>query len=172
MLIREDLRPCFEAAYVLYSMHYDSWNKLTKSGKSHARRQVETTVREAGFNGVTTGLISVAAWKSVIDEKNGIELTKHTRVAKEHPVTHKNIALYCLTTSTKLNFDDYFKVWFDNLVITYTTNEENQRLRKHQSNYRFGVDCWKKMYEDAGIELMVRPKLNTKAAKIAHGVKV
>lgn len=172
MHIREDLKPCYEAAYIVYSMHYDIWNKLTKSGKSHARRQVEATVSQAGFDGVRTGLISVTAWKSVIDEKNGIELTKYSRVAKEHPVTHKNIALYCLTSPIKLEREEYFKVWFDNLVIAFTTNEENQRLRKFQSNFQFGVDCWKQMYKDAGIELMERPKLNTKAAKIKYGVNV
>ncbi len=170
MIIAEDIKPCFDTAYVVYSLHYDRWNSLTKRAKSRARRQVESAVTQAGFNGVDTGLISVAAFKSIIDEKNGIALTKQTRVAKEHPVTHRNIALHCLTTPAKLEYDEYFKVWFNNLIITHTTNEENQCLRKFQSNFRFGVDCWKKMYEEAGIELMERPKLNTKEAKMKHGV--
>jgi len=88
----------------------------------------------------------------------------------EHPITHKNIAMHCVNSPTKLTFEEFFNVWFENLVTTYTTNEENQGLRKFQSNYVFGVDCWKKMYEDAGIVLMQRPKLNTKAAKRQYGI--
>ncbi len=172
MVIDDEFRFNYETAYTVYSRNYDAWSSLSDKAKRRARRQTENAVREAGFNGVDTGLISVNAWATIINEKNGVTPTKQTRVAKEHPVTHKNIALHCLEYSSKLEFDQYFDIWFDNLITTYTTNEENQRLRNFQSKYSFGVDCWKQMYENAGIKLMERPKLNTKAAKIQHGVKI
>lgn len=170
MIITDDVRVNYEAAYLLYTIAYDNWNIISDKAQKRFRRQIESAVREAGFNGVETGLISEKAWATVIAEKKGESIGKGNRVAKEHPVTHKNIALHCLTQPTKLSFDEFYNVWFENLIVTYTTNEENQRLRKHQSNFRFGVDCWKKMYEDAGIVLMERPKLNTNAAKREWGI--
>lgn len=170
MIITDEFLPCYKKAYNLYSEYYDEWSSLSARAKLRARRQIEGSVREAGFNGVNTGLISAAAWKSVIDKKRGELISNEDRVAKEHPITHKNVALHCLSQPTKLPFNDYFDVWFNNLVTVQTTNRENQRLRKFQSTFRLGVDCWKKMYEDAGIMLMERPKLNNKAAKREWGI--
>lgn len=170
MVITEEFKFNFEIAYLVYSRVYDAWGSLSDSARSRSRRQIEASVREGGFNGNTTGLISEKAFETIIKQKKGLPISKDERLALEHPITHKNIAMHCINSPTKLTFEQFFNVWFENLVTTYTTNEENQGLRRFQSNYVFGVDCWKKMYEDAGIVLMQRPKLNTKAAKRQYGI--
>lgn len=170
MIITDEFKFNFDLAYNTYSMTYDAWDKISKKAQKRARRQIESSVREAGFNGKSTGLISVKAFETVIKQKKGLSISKDERLALEHPVTHKNIALHCLNSPAKLSFEEFFAVWIENLVTTYTTNEENQGLRKFQSKFTFGVDCWKKMYEDAGIVLMERPKLNTKVAKQKYGI--
>lgn len=170
MIITEEYKFNFETAYLTYSRIYDAWNSLSESAQNRSRRQIESSVREGGFNGKSTGLVSEKAFETIIKEKKGLPISKDERLALEHPVTHKNIAMHCINSPTKLSFDEYFDVWINNLVTTYTTNEENQGLRKFQSKFTFGVDCWKKMYEEAGIVLMERPKLNTKAAKQKYGI--
>ena len=169
-IVNKDNRFNCEIAYMVYSHAYDNYNSLSDREQKKARRQVESTLRESGFNGNPTGLISEAALETVINQKKGIEPTKQTRTALEHPVTYTNVAMYCLTHPEKLSFDEYFKVWEDNLVTTITTNEENQRLRWHQSKFVFGVDCWKEMYEAAGIKLIEKPVLRTNEAKRKYGI--
>jgi hypothetical protein len=170
MIIADDVRINYEIAYDIYSKAYDLWGQISNQAMTRLRRQIEGAVTEAGFRGVRTGLISEKAWETVIYEKKGMVVGRKDRIAQEHPVTHKNVALYCLTQPRKLSFDEFYDVWFNNLVTTWTTNDENQRLRKFQSTFKFGVDCWKQMYENAGIVLMERPKLNTKAAKQKYGI--
>lgn len=159
-----------EIAYMVYSHAYDNWSNLSDKEQKKARRQVESTLRESGFNGNPTGLISEAALETVVNQKKGIQPTKMTRTALEHPITYTNVAMHCLSQPTKLSFDDYFKVWADNLVTTITTNEENQRLRSYQSDFNFGVDCWKEMYENAGIKLVEKPILRTNEVKRQYGI--
>ena len=170
MIITKEFKFNFDLAYNTYSLSYDAWDKLSKKAQKRARRQIESSVREAGFNGKSTGLISEKAFLTVIKQKKGLPIGKDERLALEHPVTHKNIAMHCLSFPQKLSFEEFFAIWIENLVNTYTTNEENQGLRKFQSKFTFGIDCWKKMYEEAGIVLMERPKLNTKAAKQKYGI--
>lgn len=169
-IVNKDNRFNCKMAYMVYSHAYDNWNSLSDKEQKKARRQVESTLREAGFNGNPTGLISEAALETVINQKKGIEPTKKTRTALEHPVTYTNVAMYCLTQPKKLTQMQYFKVWSDNLVTTITTNEENQRLRAYQSKFNFGVDCWKEMYENAGIKLVEKPTLRTNDAKRQYGI--
>lgn len=160
----------FDLAYLVYSTVYDNWDKLSEKERKKARRQVEGTVRETGFNGTSTGMISKAAWQTILNSKKGIQPTKANRTALEHPITYTNIATYILNKENKLSYEEYFKVWFDTLITTITTNEENQSLRKRQANFEFPRDCWKKMYEDAGIELMERPRLMSHEEKRQWGV--
>jgi hypothetical protein len=61
-------------------------------------------------------------------------------------------------------------VWFTNLVTTITTANENMRLKHFQKDFVFGVDCWKEMYETAGVELIEMPMLNTSKAKKQYGI--
>lgn len=160
----------FDIAYLVYTTVYDQWKSLTQEQKNKARRQVEATVNEAGFRGHPTGLISKAAWQTVLNEKRGIEPGKADRIATEHPITFTNLALHILNMETKLSYDDYFNVWFDNLITTTTTNAENQRLKEHQKNFNFGVDCWEQMYENAGIKLMKRPRMMSHDEKREWGL--
>lgn len=169
-IVNENNRFNCEIAYMVYSKSYDNWANLSDKEQKKARRQVESTLRESGFNGNPTGLISEAALQTVINQKKGIQPTKQSRTALEHPVTYTNVAMYCLTRPTKLSFDEYFNVWADNLVTTVTTNEENQRLRKFQSTYRFGIDCWKEMYAQAGVKLVERPRMMSKEEKREWGI--
>lgn len=170
-IINDTNRFNFDLAYEVYSKVYDNWSRLSDREQKKARRQVESTVREAGFNGTPTGLISEAALETVINQKKGIQPTKDNRTALEHPITYTNVAMHCITMPSKLSFEEYFNVWFDNLVTTITTNEENMRLKKFQSEYTFGVDCWKEMYEAAGIKLIEKPVLRTNEAKRQWGIK-
>lgn len=160
----------FDLAYEVYKRVYSAWQTLSDKEQKKARRQVEAMVRESGFNGNSTGLISEAALETVINQKKGIKPNKDNRTALEHPITYTNVALYCLNNETLLSYDGYFNVWFDNLVTTVTTNEENYRLTKFQKNFEFGVDCWKKMYEEAGIKLVEKPMLRTNEAKSQYGI--
>lgn len=161
----------FETAYMVYERAYDNWDNLTQETRNLARRQVESTMREAGFNGTSTGLISVKYLETIIAEKKQLPVSNKARRALEHPITYTNLALYCLTLDKKLSFDEYLKIWFDNLITTCTTNEENQHLRKFQKDFKFGVDCWKKMYQDAGIELIERPNFRRKDVKEKYGIR-
>jgi hypothetical protein len=160
----------FEIAYMVYEFVYDRWSELSETEKKKARRQVESTMREAGFNGVSTGLVSVKALETIVNEKKGIEPSRKTRQAIEHPITYTNIARFCLEADTKMTRDEYLKVWFDNLITTVTTNEENQYLRNFQENFRFGVDCWRKMYEAAGIQLVEKPNFRRNDVKRQYGI--
>jgi hypothetical protein len=160
----------FDIAYMVYSTVYDQWKSLTQPQKNKARRQVEATVNEAGFRGHSTKLISEAAWQTVLNEKRGIEPSKGDRVATEHPITFTNVALFILNLEDKLSYDDYFAVWFNNLITTTTTNAENYRLKDYQKNFKFGIDCWKQMYENAGIKLMERPRVMSHDEKREWGL--
>lgn len=168
--INETNRFNFDIAYMVYSTVYDNWNKLSDKEQKKARRQVESTVRETGFNGNSTGLISEAALQTVINQMKGIKATKDNRTALEHPVTYTNIAMHCLTAKEKLSFEDYFNVWFDNLVTTITTNEENMRLKNHQKTFAFGVDCWTEMYYAAGVKLVQKPDFRSYDEKRKWGL--
>lgn len=168
--INDDNRFNFDIAYMVYSTVYDKWHGLSDKEQKKARRQVESTVREAGFNGHNTGLISEAALETVIQQMKGIKPTKDNRTALEHPITYTNIAMYCLTVKQKLSFKDYFDVWFNNLITTITTNEENMRLKNHQKQFTFGVDCWKEMYEAAGIKLIEKPDFRSHDEKRKWGL--
>ena len=160
----------FDTAYMVYERAYDNWSNLTQETRNLARRQVESTMREAGFNGKATGLISVKALETIVAQKKNQQISNNTRTALEHPITYTNLALYCLTLDKKLSFDEYLKIWFDNLITTVTTNEENQHLRRFQKDFRFGIDCWKKMYEAAGIELIEKPNFRRKDVKQKYGI--
>jgi len=160
----------FDLAYTVYNTVYHAWGTLSAKEKKKARRQVESMISEAGFRGVSTKLISEAAWETVLAERAGFKAIGGARKAKEHPITYTNIAMFCLTQKQVLQYEDYFKVWFDNLITTTTTSEENYRLQKSQKNFVFGVDCWKEMYHKAGIKLIPRPDLRAKGAKLQHGL--
>lgn len=160
----------FDVAYMVYSTVYDQWKSLSQKQKNKARRQVEATVNEAGFRGHSTKLISESAWQTVLNEKRGIEPSKGDRIATEHPITFTSISLHILNMDTRLSYDDYFAIWFDNLITTTTTNAENYRLKDHQKKFKFGVDCWKQMYENAGIKLMKKPLLRSHDDKRKWGL--
>jgi hypothetical protein len=148
-----------DLAYDVYSKVYDAWGGLNDKQQKKARRQVESMISEAGFRGIRTGLISEGAWQTVINKYRGIKPVGGARTAKEHPITYTNLSMYVIALDTKLNYDDYFAVWYDNLITTTTTSDENYRLQKFQKKFVFGVDCWKEMYKNAGIVLMERPNL-------------
>lgn len=169
-IINDDNRFNFDIAYMVYTTVYSNWAFLSDKERKKARRQVEGTVREAGFNGNPTGLISKSALETVVNQKKGIKPTKETRTAIEHPITYTNIAMHCLTKEERLSFEDYFRVWFDNLITTITTNEENYALKRYQNKFTFGVDDWREMYAAAGIKLVEKPMLRSYEAKREYGI--
>lgn len=166
----EDVKFNYELAYNVYVQVKENWEGLSKPQKSRARRQVEIMLAEAGFRGVKTGLVSKAALETIINERKGILPVGKQRTAVEHPITHKNIAEYILSLPHTLSFEDYIDVWFANLVTTKTTAAENMRLKDFQEEFVFGVDCWKEMYENAGIELVEMPPLAKKEDKKKYGI--
>lgn len=170
IMIDPKVLPAYKLAHSVYVMVKSSYDNAEPSLKSRLRRQVEATVREAGFNGTSTKLISVKALETLVNEKKGIVACRKSRRALEHPVTHKNISEYILNLDDVLSFDEFYTVWFENLVTTVTTNEENQRLRKFQSSFVLGEHCWKEMYNEAGIELVERPNFQLKAVKQQYGI--
>lgn len=155
-------------AYELYCNVFQNWFKISKSEKYHARRQVESVVREAGFRGKSTGLISKAAWNIILNDKKN--LPNNDRVALEHPITYTNAALFCILRDTVMPFDNYFEFWSSTLITTQVTNTENQYLKTFQKDFRIGIDSWQDMYEAAGIELITKPKLWSHADKRAWGL--
>lgn len=162
-----------DRAYKTYSDTYDVWDMLHKDTKSRARRAVEAGITEqVGFKGLKTGLISEEALATVIKKRNDESYPNKKRLSLEHPITHRVIALACLNNPTKLEYDEYFAFWFNTLVTTITTSEENQRLRDYQDRFVLGVDCWKEMYERAGITLVEMPPLGTNEDKSKHGINI
>lgn len=160
-----------DLAYTIYKTVYQSYQSLPIKAQRRARRTIESSIREsAGFNGVSTGLISMNALQTIINQKNGIHPTSQTRLATEHPVTHKNVAEYILNDLPELNKEEYFDVWESHLVTTVTTNQENQYLKNFQSEFNIKEDCWKEMYSKAGIELIERPNFRLKSVKEYYGV--
>ena len=155
-------------AYNVYVDVFNNWNIISKSEQDKARRQVESTVREAGFKGHRTGLISKNAWQVILDTKKSIQ--PKGRLALEHPITYTNVALYCIKRNTPMTFDEYFEFWGRILITTQVTNAENQYLKKFQESFRIGIDSWEKMYEDAGIELIIKPKLSSHEDKRKWGL--
>ena len=168
-MIKPELRPAYEIAYNTYVAIKAQYNNVSDSCQKRFRRQIEATVGEAGFGGTNTGLISKSALETHVNEKKGIAPTRHSRKATEHPITPRVIADFILAQDRVLDFDEYFAVWFDNYVYTITTNDENQHLKKFQAEFKFG-DCWKTMYEAAGIELVQFPNFRLKAVKQEYGI--
>lgn len=166
----EDVKFNYELAYNVYVQVKQNWSGLSKTQRSRARRQIESMLTEAGFRGNKTGLVSKAALETIINKKKGIKPVGGQRTAVEHPITHKNVAKHILTLPQTLSFQEYVDVWFTNLVTTITTADENMRLKHFQKDFVFGVDCWKEMYEAAGVKLVEMPKLNTKKAKKQYGI--
>lgn len=64
-----------------------------------------------------------------------------------------------------MSFDQFLSLWLDNLITTVVTKRQNQILKKYQENFVLGVDCWKEMYEQAGIKLTANPDFRSKATK-------
>jgi len=166
----EDVKFNYELAYNVYVQVKQNWSGLSKTQKSRARRQVEIMLAEAGFRGNKTGLVSKAALETIINERKGIAPVGNQRTSVEHPITHKNVAEYILSLPHTLSFEDYLDMWFTNLVTTKTTAKENMRLKDFQEDFVFGVDCWKEMYKNAGIELVEMPKLAKKEDKKRYGI--
>jgi hypothetical protein len=160
----------FDVAYMVYEFYYDRWATLSDQDQKRARRQVESMIREGGFNGKSTGLISAAALQTIVNEKKGIRPSNSNRTALEHPITYTNIARFCLEAKQKLSFEEYVNVWFTNLITTVTTNEENQHLRKFQKDFVFGVDSWQDMYAKAGVTLVKRPNFRRNDVKQQYGI--
>lgn len=162
-----------DQAYKTYSDTYDVWDMLHEDTKCRARRAVEAGITEqVGFKGLKTGLISEEALSTEIKNRNDESYPTKKRKSLEHPITHRVIALACLNRPTKLGYDEYFAFWFDTLITTITTSEENQRLRDYQKVFVLGVDCWREMYERAGIILVEIPPLGTNEDKSKHGINV
>ena len=161
--------PAYRIAYDTYVTIKDMYDEVTDTCKKRFRRQIEALVGEAGFRGVDTRLISKNALDTLVNEKKGVSPTRHNRIAVEHPITPRVIVDYILQLDHVLSFEEFYDVWFNNYVYTKTTNEENQYLKKFQANFEFG-DCWKKMYQAAGIELVERPNFQLKAVKQQYGL--
>lgn len=162
----------YDRAYATYSDTYDVWNILHKNAKSRARRAVEAGITEqVGFKGVKTGLVSEEGLQTIIKMRNKEKIPTEKRKSTEHPITHRVVSLHCLNRPVKLEYDEYFELWFNTLITTFTTSEENQRLKDYQETFMLGVDCWKEMYQRAGIVLVEMPPLATLEDKKKYGIK-
>ncbi len=158
-----------DLAWNIYCLIHSRWNDLSVREKPLARRQVEAMVREGGIRGKSTGLISEAALETLIALKKGEPIARGARIATEHPITYKVVSLYALGRDEPLGREEYEQLWLDALITTETTSDENQMLKNSQSVFSYG-DCWKQMYEDAGVKLVSKPSFRTNAVKQQYGL--
>ena len=133
-------------------------------------RMVECATNEASLNGTITGLISIEALDSKIKKAKGEPITNLDNQSLEHPITYKVLALVALNRDAPMSFDEFLSLWLDNLITTVVTKRQNELLKKYQENFVLGVDCWKKMYERAGIKLVKNINLNNNDDRAQHGL--
>lgn len=167
--MRTDNEYALHIAWTVYKSIHAKWPDLPQPQRNLARRQCEALIREAGIRGQSSGLISEAALQSTIKVRQGKAIRLGERVATEHPITYKVVALHCLERDQPYTFEQYVGIWRDTLITTKTTSDENQMLKKMQTDFQFGDD-WKQMYNDAGINLIDMPSFRTKAAKEKYGL--
>jgi hypothetical protein len=161
----------YDLAYYVYSKSYDHWDTMTSRAKVRARRYVEAGIAESiQFKGTKTNLISEKAFQAVLAERKKQSVLRGDRKSTEHPITHRHIAMYCLTRPTKMSFTEYFAFWFGTLVWTWVTSDENQLLKKAQKSFDIATDDWRTMYDNAGIKLMEMPRLSTHKEKRKYGI--
>jgi hypothetical protein len=161
-------------AYEVYESVFDLCKSFTSpampdSSRRKLRRQVESMVRESGWNGQRSGLISEAALETIILEKQGTKPTAQSRTATEHPIPPRVLADYLIDSDDMLSVDEFWEFWFTRYVFTTTTNEENQRLKKFQAEVTINDD-WIEMYKKAGIKMVERPDFRKKAVREQYGV--
>lgn len=133
-------------------------------------RLVECAANEASLNGTITGLISIEALDSRIKIEKGESVEYLDNLSLEHPITYKVLALVALNKDTPMPFDEFLSLWLDNLITTVVTKRQNQLLKKYQENFVLGVDCWKKMYERAGIKLVKNINLGNNDDRAQYGL--
>lgn len=155
-------------AYEVYLYIFDKY-KLQKS--VFWSRMIECSINEAGLNGTSTNLISIEALESKIKKAKKIPVSNLDNVSLEHPITFKVLALHALNRSKPLTFNNYIKLWQDNLITTIVTAKQNKALIKYQKMFKFGVDCWKKMYKQAGIILVENPDLRNEYTRKHYGLQ-
>lgn len=130
-------------------------------------RQLETQAEELGVSEIKTGLISENALITKIREAlHGKEHTKKKEaLATEHPITKRSVAKFLLWGETQYSFEEYWAIWNNHLVTVITTNHENHSiLQPLQQEFTFG-ECWKDLYERAGIKLYENPDFRNPATK-------
>lgn len=131
-------------------------------------RQLEIQAEEIGISETKTGLISENALVTRLQQN--LWGTKHrtekgNALATEHPITKRCIAKFLLWDQTLYSFDEYWAIWNNHLITTVTTNDENRKiLQPLQQQFKFG-DCWKLLYERAGIKLLENPNLRNPGIK-------
>lgn len=157
----------FKKAYEVYLFVFD---KYKDDSSVYWSRILECSVNEAGLNGEKTGMISTEALVTKV-KKAKKELIHHLdNLSLEHPITFKTLALHALKKTKPMTYEDYINLWEDNLVTTVVTSRQNKALIKFQKNFIFGVDCWKKMYEDAGIKLIRNPDFRSDYERRQYGL--
>ena len=154
-------------AYDAYLFLFD---KYKQEPLVYWSRLLECSVNEAGFNGLKTGLISIEALDTKIKKAKKQFVSNLDNISLEHPITFKVLALHALKRKTPLCFDQYFKLWEDNLVTTFVTSKQNKALIKFQKDFVLGVDCWKQMYKKAGIKLVENVDLRKDSVRIQYGM--
>lgn len=148
----------YRGLYKNYKMLFDEHKEApTEKTQYVVLRKLETSTEESKIYGKDTGLMTEEALERYIQVKKKLMTMIDARLSKEHPVTYRNISKYCLEQDVILSADQFFKSWFDNLVIVRTTREQNEMLKDFQKDFIFPRDCWKEMYEKAGLKLVKKP---------------
>ena len=156
-----------QGAYQTYLFLFD---KYKQEQSVYWSRLLECSVNEAGLNGLKTGLISVEALETKIKKAKKQFVSNLDNISLEHPITFKVLALHSLNRKNPLPFNDYIKLWEDNLVTTFVTAKQNKALIKFQKNFVLGVDCWKEMYKKAGIDLVPDVDLRKDHVRVQYGM--
>ena len=154
-------------AYNVYLYVFDQYKK---DPNVYWSRLLECSVNEAGIHGTKTGMVSIEALESKIKKAKKQFVSNLDNVSLEHPITYKVIALHTLNRKSPMNKEEYVNLWQDNLITTIVTSKQNKALIKFQKDFQFGVDCWKKMYKRAGINLVEDVDLRNDYVREKYGL--
>ena len=133
-------------------------------------RILEHLLDDCGFAGTSTGLISVEALQSKIKKARKEIVSNLDNTSLEHPVPYRVLATHCLSRKKPLDEETFIALWLNNLFTTIVTARQNRMLIKFQSDFKIG-DCWRKMYERAGVMLVDDPDFRNNQTRIKFGLE-
>ena len=169
--LNPDKKEIYDSVYEEFKFHRKVYKSTSdEKVKTYHIRQVESSIGEAGINGVYSKLISVNAFESKIKKAKGKSLSKAKSISLEHPITYRNIAKHLLNKNKIPSKKEFFDFWLENLFIVKTTFEENVLLKEYQKNFDIVKDDWLDMYKKAKIKLMDDVDFKSHAVKKEYGI--